>query len=910
MDIKDFLISYFSTENYEPIRAKELADRFGLVGEDRIDLYDLIDEMLLAEQIKMTKRGRIKAAASGKSGKRAHRKGAEDLSSEDDPEEEGEKDPAKEKKEQELLEKMSQEKVEKEDRKEDFHSEKMEGEKDEQDKPAEKPDEKPAGKSQEEPNPQKEDPEQEKPVSSAEKKEEAEEKEASAKKVRENEGQLKGNAKGFAFFISDDKDCKDVYIAPEDLHGALNGDRVRIRITRKENAERGFKQEGEVIKILQRDTHNLVGTFRKQKGFGFVVPDEKEYFKDIYVEEANSMGAEDMDKVVVDVDTYDEKESNPEGHIIEVLGQTGSAGVDITSIARKFELPYEFSEETLREADALPEEVDPEDMKGRRDLRKKFTVTIDGADAKDFDDAISVERHGKFYNLYVHIADVSHYVKEGSAIDRDAYQRGNSVYLLDRVIPMLPEKLSNGLCSLNPNVDRLTMTTRMTLDQAGTVLDYECYPSVICSDHRLVYDDVSDYIERGHCFSEDDDLYPNLDLMTEIYKILAERRAKRGTIDFDFPESQVRLDEEGKPVFVGLEERRIANRIIEEFMVLNNTVVGRHFFRKKLPFVYRVHDEPSEEKMERLNRALAAFRYPIFHGIPEPKELRTLLDSAKGKKEEGILNMLMLQSMQKALYTTRPGMHYGLATDHYSHFTSPIRRYSDLLAHRLMKALLEGHPEEGDSVKGKLEEKCSHISDTERKAEDAERDVVDMKCAEYMQDHVGETFEGIVSSLVNFGVFIMLDNTIEGLAHFRDMTDDYYTYDEEHFVVRGERSHRELHYGDRVEVLVTKANPLLREIDFQIQWPSRHPLREGSARKRKASSFPGSHKGNRRRSERPLYPHGAKRSQSFSDRGEEDDLSGKSGRGDAGRKGKSRMGGRPRHPFMKRNSRKKRNRNS
>lgn len=644
-----------------------------------------------------------------------------------------------------------------------------------------------------------------------------------------NEGVLQGNRRGAAFFLSDEKTKPKVYIASTDMNGAVHGDRVRIKMVRR--ASEDHLAEGRVERILQRNDETITGLYREKDGQFYVYPDNRRYPK-IWVHPKKSAGAQPEDKVVVVIDRFDAaKFDYPTGHITEIIGNVEAAGIDITSVARRFDLPYEFSEEVQKQAAAFPKEIHPEDRRGRRDLRKLFTVTIDGVDAKDFDDAISVEQRGRYYNLYVHIADVSHYVLPGSPIDEEACQRGNSVYLLDRVIPMLPEALCNGLCSLNPQVDRLAMTTQMTLNEEGRVVDYQFYPSVICSNHRLVYDQVSDYLEKGVVFGEKA-LLGKLELMKTVYALLAKLREKRGAIDFDFTETSIRLNEEGIPVSVGREERRVANCIIEEFMILNNEVIGRHFAEKKLPFIYRVHDNPDKDRIDRLNMALRAFRYPLVMERTSPSVFRKLLDKASGTREEGLLNSMILRSMSKAAYHRQPLRHFGLAIEHYSHFTSPIRRYSDLLAHRMLKALLTGEPMEGDAgFNQRLDEICRHLSNTERKAEEAERDVINMKCAEYMAQFVGQTFSGTVSSLTNFGVFVLLDNAIEGLAHFRDMQDDYYSYDEEHFVARGEHSKREIHYGDRVEVLVLHSNAVMREISLKIiQEFSDSALREGTSR--------------------------------------------------------------------------------
>lgn len=743
MELNNFLLAFFQSEQYVPMRPKEIADLFGLVGDDRLSFYAVIDEMLDREEIRTSKRGKIKAYGA-KNGQ--HVEEVEDVKAAFDVAYQAPVD--------EYIQRESD-------------------------------------------------------------------------KTNEDTGVIQGNERGFAFYIPDNKEEEDVFIAAEDLNGALHGDRVRIQITLKGNKAKGLKSEGRVVQIVERNRDNIIGLFEKRKGYGFVLPDQKRYFKDIYIDQAHFNGAENQDKVVVKIHKYEKQHANPEGHIVEVLGNVNDAGVDITSVARRFDLPYAFSNETIKQVESLPSDISQEDLSQRQDFRKLFTVTIDGADAKDFDDAISVEKKEDHYILYVHIADVSHYVKKGTPIDRDAYKRGNSVYLLDRVIPMLPEELSNGLCSLLPGQDRLTMTSKLILNQKGDLVSYEFLPSVIQSNHRLIYDDVSDYMERGSKFSKDQDLYDHLDLMKEIYELLAEKRKARGSLDFEFPETKVELDRQGKVVTVGIEERRVANRVIEEFMILNNEAVGSFFKEKQWASIFRVHDYPDTEKIFRLNKALSAFSYPLVSESPSPQEISRVLSMAKGKKEEGVLNMLILQSMSRAIYDNKQGIHFGLASDHYSHFTAPIRRYADLIAHRLVKKYLVEAKDLGEQAKEKIKEMTIHLSDMEEKAEEAERDVVDMKCAEYMEKYVGQTFEGMVSSITNFGVFVILDNSIEGLCHFREMKDDYFTYDEDHFIARGEHTKKEIHYGDRVKVLVTKSNPMLREIDFLIYEEESELLRSG-----------------------------------------------------------------------------------
>lgn len=804
MNIKSFLLSYLSKESYTPVQASALAEDFGLDGPRRLEFYELIEEMLEKEMIRMTRKGKIKV-------NRAYLKEGEDRNSFSHKTE-------KEKNEEknwggqavapmDLKEARLEQKELPPESKEVFSE------------------------------PEKTSPEPEKAFAEPEA---LLSKEKNSGKSEQKTGRVQTNRKGFGFVLPDEQNGIDIYVSGPHLNGALNGDQVSYQIIRNGDQKTGRNPEGMVTEVLERNPHPLIGTFVRKGRDNFVVPDDPRYFADILIPQGGSMNAEENDKVLVEIVTYQPGDPYPRGHVREIIGKTGEGGVDITSIARTFEIPCEFSKEAQDQAQTIPQKLLPQDRKGRRDLRNLYTVTIDGADAKDFDDAISVEKRGKYYNLYVHIADVSHYVPEGGPIDRDAYQRGNSVYLLDRVIPMLPLTLSNGICSLNPNEERLTMTTQISLNDQGEMVDSQFYPSVIRSNHRLIYTDVSDYMEEGKKFSEDAALYPQLDLMKKIYQMLDEQRDKKGTLDFDFPETKIILNEDGQAVDVKQEERRIANRVIEEFMILNNVVIGTYFYKKQLPFIYRIHEKPTAESIDHLNQVLTAFHYPQVSTNPRPEDLDKILEMAQGKKEEKVIGMAVLQSLQRAVYSPRPEIHFGLAEEHYTHFTAPIRRYSDLIAHRLVKSFLKGQPRKEEGLFESLTEKCTHISDMEERAEEAERDVIDMKSAEYMQGFIGEEFDGIVSSLMNFGVFVSLENSIEGLAHFRDMSDDYYTYDEVHFVAKGERTHRQIHYGDRVKVLVTAASPENREINFKILWRDQ-PKEQNSKKNVHFGPAPSSH---------------------------------------------------------------------
>lgn len=629
------------------------------------------------------------------------------------------------------------------------------------------------------------------------------------------DGKITLNKKGFGFFIPDDEHVEDVFISRTSLNRALDNDRVRIKIIKpKENNQ---KAEGEVVEILKRNKDVLVGEFQKVKNFGFVVLDGKKSQYDIFIPKENINGAKNRDKVIVEIQFFHKKDKNPTGKIVEVLGNIDDTGIQILAIAKKYELPDEFSYDTLNYANSLPTKPEEKDFAGREDFRDLFTFTIDGADAKDFDDAISIEKEGDNYVLYVHIADVANYVSEGSAIDKDALERGNSVYLLDRVIPMLPERLSNGLCSLNPHQDRLTLTVRMLINKKGEVKDYNFYESIIYSDHRLIYNEVSDLLEGKEHKYDDQTLIEKLKLMGELHSILEEKRYSNGAIDFDFKESKIILDNVGKPIEIKEDERRVANRLIESFMVLTNEVVGEHYANIEVPFVYRVHEKPSEEKVLEFRSMIAKFGLQIKGEKLYPKDFQTLLKEVEGTNLSYIISNIMLRTMRKADYRREPNIHFGLATENYSHFTSPIRRYSDLVIHRIVKGSIHNNYKKVKrSYLRKLDKICEHISETERKAEEAERDVESLKKAEYMYERVGNEYDGIISSITHFGIFVELPNTVEGLIHFRSLNDDYYEFDEDNYRIVGEHKGRVFELGQKVRIKVDNVNKDLREIDFSL----------------------------------------------------------------------------------------------
>lgn len=629
------------------------------------------------------------------------------------------------------------------------------------------------------------------------------------------DGKVRLNRKGFGFFIADDENVEDIFISRVSLNRALDNDRVRIKITK--DAKGDNKAEGEVVEILERNKEVLIGDFQKVKNYGFVILDGKHSNYDIFIPTEHVNKAKNNDKVVVEILYFDKKDKNPTGKIVEVLGNMNDTGIEILAIAKKFDLPDEFSHETLEYANSLPENPSKEEFKNRKDFRDLFTVTIDGADAKDFDDAISIDKDNDDYILYVHIADVAHYVTENRRINDDAYERGNSVYLLDRVIPMLPEALSNGLCSLNPNKDRLTLTVKMKLDKKGKVIDYDFYESVINSNHRLVYDDVSNLLESKKNIYNNAILEEKLFLMKEIHQILEEKRYSNGTLDFDFKESKIVLDGYGRPIDVKVDERRIANRLIESFMVLTNEVVGEHFANIDVPFMYRVHEAPSDEKVMEFRSIIARFGLQIKGDKLYPKDFQKILKVVEGTNLSYTISNIMLRTMKKAYYRREPSIHFGLATVNYSHFTAPIRRYSDLVVHRIVKASIHNNYKKVKrSYLKKLDKIAEHISETEKKADEAERDVDALKKCEYMVDRVGNEYKGIISSITHFGIFVELSNTIEGLIHFRSLNDDYYEFDEQNYRVIGAHKKKVYSIGQEVKIRVDKVNLELREIDFSL----------------------------------------------------------------------------------------------
>ncbi len=628
------------------------------------------------------------------------------------------------------------------------------------------------------------------------------------------EGFLQGNERGFAFFLREEGE--DIFIAHEDLNGAFDKDRV-IVIEDKDSDE--DRPSGKVVKILERGHNDIIGTYYAEGDFGFVVPDSQRFHEDIYIGKGKHKGAEHGQKVKVAITQWHKGDKSPEGKIVAILGYPGVNETDMQSIILNYELRQEFPEKVLKEAKKLPDEI--HGVEGREDLTGLKTFTIDGIDAKDLDDAISIEKiDKKKYRLWVHIADVSYYVKPGSALDKEAYLRGNSVYLMDRVLPMLPPELSNGICSLNPHVKRYTMTVRMDIDHMGTVVDHKVMESVIESDARLNYTEVSDFLESdGKVVSENlADYTDEMVIAKELMEILYEKRIRRGAMDFNFPETKIILDEEAFPVEIKKDERRVGNRLIEEFMIVSNETVAEPYQWNQLPFIFRIHEKADDQKLMELNKQIQHFGYFIKGKEVHPKDLQQIISEVEGKPEELLINTLILRFLTKAEYSPYHNIHFGLASEAYTHFTAPIRRYPDLIVHRILKKVNRGNISEKwqHKMEDELPEIAKHVSETERTAEDAERDVVKFKMAQYMEKRIGNVYDGIISSLTNFGIFVQLPNTVEGLIHFGNMDDDRYVFDEERYQVVGENTNRTFKLGEPVTIEVEHVDMSRYTIDFKL----------------------------------------------------------------------------------------------
>ena len=632
-------------------------------------------------------------------------------------------------------------------------------------------------------------------------------------------GTFTSHARGFGF-VTIEGEAEDIFISEDDMNGAFHNDQVEVVI---KAAPAGKRKEGKITKVLSHGTTTLVGYFEKSKNFGFVRPDNQRFVKDIFIPLERSKGAVTGHKVVVELTKYGGDNKKPEGKVIEIIGHVNDPGTDIMSIVKGYDLPTSFPEKVLNQAERVAKDVSTADMAGRMDLRDWQMVTIDGEDAKDLDDAISISKDGENYILGVHIADVTNYVQENSALDREAVKRGTSVYLVDRVIPMLPHTLSNGICSLNAGVDRLALSCIMTINEKGAVIDHTIAETVVRIDERMSYTSVKKILEERDEAETTryKELVPMFELMAELSGILREKRRQRGSIDFDFPETKMILDANGRPIDIKPYDRNVATKIIEDFMLLANETVAEDYFWQEIPFVYRTHESPDEDKVKKLATFINNFGHSLHISNKEvrPKEIQKLLAKVEGTAEEALISRLALRSMKQAKYTPENTGHFGLAASYYCHFTSPIRRYPDLQIHRIIKENLRGRMNDDrrahyDAI---LTEVAKKSSERERLAEEAERETIKLKKVEYMAERIGEVFEGVISSITKWGVYVELPNTIEGLIHVTNMYDDHYNYIEDTYEMVGEHTGRTYKLGQTVMVRVIGANRLERTIDFEFE---------------------------------------------------------------------------------------------
>lgn len=628
------------------------------------------------------------------------------------------------------------------------------------------------------------------------------------------------HSRGFGFVELPEEGLEDVYIPQKDVGTALHGDLVEVVLKKRE--KEGKRWEGQVVRILERGARELVGTYEGSAGFGFVVPDDQRFLRDIFIQKGNEMGAQDKDKVIVKIQDYGKGNKSPEGKVVQILGKPGDKGLDVLCVAKSYDLPMEFPKKVLEQAERIKENLNEGDFYGRLDLRDVTMVTIDGEDAKDLDDAVSLSKEGNIYHLGVHIADVSNYVQYKSALDREAFKRGTSVYLADRVIPMLPKKLSNGICSLNAGEDRLALSCLMDIDEKGKVISHGIAETVIRVNERMSYTDVKKILQK-----EDEglaeryrELLPMFFQMEELSGLLRKRRKKRGAIDFDFPESKLLLDSTGRVTDIYAYEHNVATDMIEDFMLAANETVAQEYALAGIPFVYRTHETPDMEKIEPLLTMVHREGVKVKKTQEEirPKEIQKILRELEGRESEPFFSRLFLRSMKQAKYTTDCTGHFGLAARYYCHFTSPIRRYPDLQIHRIIKENLRGKMTEAKRKHYEeiLDQVASQSSLTERKAEEVERETVKMKKAEFMEQHIGEVFDGIISGVTQWGFYVELPNTVEGLVHVNELTDDYYIYEEERYTLTGEKNKRTFAMGDKVKVRVAQASAETRTVDFML----------------------------------------------------------------------------------------------
>ena len=631
-------------------------------------------------------------------------------------------------------------------------------------------------------------------------------------------GIFQAHPRGFGFVIQEGVE-NDVFISEENINGAFQGDEVEFIITKSQEA--GRRTEGKIVRILSHSTTKIVGLYEKCKSYGFVRPDNQRILSDIYIPEGKEKGAMTGHKVVVSLTSYGGERMKPEGIVTEIIGHINDPGTDIISIVKGFDLPMEFPERVMNQAERVAKEVSEADRAGRMDLRDWKMVTIDGEDAKDLDDAVSLMKDGENYQLGVHIADVTNYVQERSALDREALNRGTSVYLVDRVIPMLPHKLSNGICSLNAGEDRLALSCIMTVNPKGEVVDHVIAETVVRVDERMSYTSVAKILEKQDAEERKkyEEFVPMFEQMAELSHILRTRRKQRGSIDFDFPETKMILDETGRPIEIRPYERNVATKLIEDFMLLANETVAEEYFWRELPFLYRTHEAPDEEKMKKLSTFINNFGYHIHMGNEvRPMEVQKLLGKVEGTPEEALISRLALRSMKQAKYTPENTGHFGLAAKYYTHFTSPIRRYPDLQIHRIIKENIRGRLKEERVAHYEkiLPEVAMQAGVTERRAEEAERETIKLKKVEYMKERIGEEFEGVISGITKWGAYVELPNTIEGLVHVMNMRDDHYEYWEEQYELIGEHTRNVYKLGQVVRVRVLGVDRLQRTIDFEF----------------------------------------------------------------------------------------------
>ena len=636
-------------------------------------------------------------------------------------------------------------------------------------------------------------------------------------------GTYRKNQKGFGFVKIEDQE-DEIYISRENSQNALNGDTVSIKIIAEKEGDK--KQEGKIVKIVRHEKDTVVGTFQKSRNFAFVVPDDKNFGTDIFISKANWGKARDKKKVLVQILKYPEKGKNAEGKVIEVLGGINEAGVDMLSLIKQYELPYKFPDEVVTEAKNYGDKIDPSDLPRRRDLRNDIIFTIDGEDAKDLDDAIHVEKlENGNYKLDVHIADVSHYVREKTELDKEAYLRGTSIYMLGRVIPMLPRELSNGICSLNAGEDRYTLSCSMEITPKAKIVSSDIYKGVIRVTERMCYTDVQKILDRSDetVLKRYEKYISYFDLMAELANILKAKRKENGYLNLEIPESKIILDENGVAIDVKKYETYFANEIIEQFMLIANETVAEKFYWLQSPFIYRNHEAPDVDKVKELNKSLYNFGYKIKISKEEiiyPNEFAKILEDVKGKDEEKVVSNIILRTLRVAKYEAENKGHFGIASKYYCHFTSPIRRYPDLFIHRIISKYLDNDYLVNDfwikKYEKRAEKRAENCSERERVATKVEREAEDIKKAEFMESKIGEEYEGIVSSVTNFGIFVELDNTVEGLIRYEKLGDEYFIYNEEKRQAIGEHTGKVYQIGDKVKIRVANASKLMRQIDFEI----------------------------------------------------------------------------------------------